>query len=252
MKARAPVRGQGPTLELARINRCPRASSFPSERQVPPDQDGKAHAGAVGEERPLTVLGRVCQGRGRRAGGHRFPSRLLVPSPLPPSCISITRLKTCTPAPCELHQISPSLAGGGGGAGRGGSEALSTLAHHIIPESGYTEAGRAENPRERGRKVSGNEACSPDFKAHMWGLPPTDSHLPAAASHPIGTRLGPDRDHHPTDHLPAALFLLSHVPTETIQALPAGPPSPRPRLSVQSTHISRSLPDLHPAPHLPM
>lgn len=87
MKARAPVRGQGPTMELVRIDWCPRASSFSSERQVPPDQDGKAHAGDVGEERPVTVLGRMCRGRGRRAGAtdSLLGSSCLLPCPLPAS-----------------------------------------------------------------------------------------------------------------------------------------------------------------------
>lgn len=168
-------------------------------------------------------------------GGHRFPSRLLVPSLFPPF-LHLHHLPENLQVPRE-SPIKSAAAGGGGGRC-----SLSTPGSQQALQSGCTEAGRAGSPGGRGGKVSGIEACSPgDSKTHLQGLLPTDSHLPADAFDQIGTRPGPDRDrirlweglsvalppHHSMDRLPAALFLLSHVPTETPSGLS------RPVLQVQ-------------------
>lgn len=235
MKAYAPVGGQGPTLEFAQVDRHLSDSSFPSERQVLPDQDGKESAGDAGRRTSITELAAGVLGARMEGGGHRFPSRLLVPSLFPPF-LHLHHLPENLQVPRE-SPIKSAAAGGGGGRC-----SLSTPGSQQALQSGCTEAGRAGSPGGRGGKVSGIEACSPgDSKTHLQGLLPTDSHLPADAFDQIGTRPGPDRDrirlweglsvalppHHSMDRLPAALFLLSHVPTETPSGLS------RPVLQVQ-------------------
>lgn len=94
--------------------------------------------------------------------------------------------------------------------------------------------------------MSGNETCSPgDFKAHLQGLLPTDSHLPADAFDQIGTRLGLDRAVGRPECGPASTSFHGSSPystiltkscshRNTIRTLPASPPSPGLWLSVQS------------------